>query len=230
MKQLLPALLFATALVATNINPAAIAQSSEPTLDELMPKAPQSPARPGANFRSMSGTIRLFDSVLIYPLPDWTTPDRETNPLADTNYSRGQQRAIFHLEMVPKGENKKDWKNLYAILAQENYPHGIRGHVREIIGGFRAGCRPSNTTVRPGRGTDTKFLLIIACGSYANNPSQGELAAFVVMQRGSTAVRLYREWRAPAFRSEDENQWPINGEELGKILTSMQKARLFPAR
>ena len=58
----------------------------------------------------------------------------------------------------------------------------------------------------------------------------GEVAAFVLMQRGKTAIRLYREWRGPAFRSEDPNQWPVSLKNVQRVIQTMTRARLVPAK
>ena len=193
------------------------------TLDDLM-------AKPKGPPPERNGVIRLFDSVLVYPLPDWTPPDTHSNPLAGTRYNRQEAPGVFKLEMTPKNESAENWFNLYALLARQNYKGSTGSHAREIASAFRQNCNPSNLSIRPGRGDDNRAFLLIACGNYSKRPQLGEVAAFALFRRGGTAVRLYREWKGAAFRANDPTSWPVTLEEFGVVTQAMAKAKLLPRR
>lgn len=194
------------------------------TLRDLMPEPPraQSPAK------GFEATIRLFDSVLIHPLPDWMPREIQGDPMSSTLFSRQEKGNVFRMEMVPKEETFQDWRNLYAVMGLRNYPGTISDHARQIITLFRSGCSPSNLAIRPPQGNANIALLIIACGSFSRQAGMGEVAVFVLLHRGKTAVRLYREWRGKAFRAEDRGQWPVKRKTLDHVIRTMTQARLVP--
>ena len=209
----------ATLALSAILAPQSYAQTE--TLDDLLP-APQ----PGAKYRGLNASVRLFDTVLVYPLPDWSPTERSSNPLKASKFNRTQKGNIFSLQMVPKEEEFKSWRNLYAIVGVANFPGNTRSHADQIIKQFRAGCRPSNLSIRPGSGNRNKAIIVIACGSYARKQDEGEIAAFVIFQHGKTAVRIYREWRGPAFQAGTSATWPVSPEEVQRVLRTMHASTL----
>ena len=200
------------------------AQSQVQTLDDLMADSPNSqPIR-----KSNVGSIRIFDSRLIHPMPDWLPQEIKANPMSLTRVSRQEGKNTFQIQMVPKEESITEWRNLFAIMGLQNYGGTNATHARDIVRGFRVGCKPSNLNVRPLQGNPKIALLVVICGSFAREPEIGEVGVFVLLQRGKTAVRLYREWRGPAFRSEDPSQWLVTTRSLDRIIKAMTRARLLP--
>ncbi|MEM8750252.1 MAG: hypothetical protein AAGF28_08110 [Pseudomonadota bacterium] len=188
------------------------------------------PERPPVNYNSVNGTIKLFNSTLIYPLPDWTPLDRSKNPLASTKFIRQSEDDLFHMEMIPINEDKKDWSNRYSITAQKTFPGSIRDHARQIIGKYRTPCQLSNFQVRPGKTTPNKAVLYLVCGNFVENRDEGLVAAFVLFKNRDNAIRLYREWKGPAFRSEDPSQWPVSREDFRRIFNTIVRADLARQR
>lgn len=202
----------------------ASAQARTETLEDLMADPPVTEPRR----KEFNGTLPLFDSLLIHPMPDWMPQEIQGNPITSTRFNRKQGKNVFLLEMMPREEKPSEWRNLYAVLGFRNYRGTNETHARLIGNSFKTGCKPSNLNVRPLQGNPKIALLVVACGSFARQTSIGEVAAFVLLQRGTTAVRLYRQWRGPAFRSEDPQQWPVTRKSLDRIIGKMIRARLGP--
>lgn len=202
------------------------AQSQMGTLEELMAK----PAAPAPGSQEFKGSISLFDSVLIYPMPDWMPRETQGNPMSSLRLNRRRGEKVFLLEMLPKEEPVSAWRNLYAVMGLRDYPGNNATHARDIVRALGSNCKPSNLNTGPLKGNPRLAVVVVACGSFAREPDKGEVAAFVLLQRGTTAVRLYRQWRGPAFRSEDPEQWPVKREAFERIIRQMTKARLTPLR
>ncbi len=206
----------AATLVAASASLAAPAFAQSETLDDLLP-APQ----PGAKYRGLNATVRLFDSVLVYPLPDWSPTEASSNPVTASRIKRSQKGNLFSLEMVPKEEEFKSWTNLYGVVGMANFRGSNQQHANLIVNQFKAGCRPSNLAVRPGSGNNKKAVIVVACGSYTTKRDQGEIAAFVLFKNGNTSARIYREWRGKAFQAQVTSTWPVSEEEVRRVLRTM---------
>jgi len=217
-------LLFAAACLALSVSGNVQAQSRVETLEDLMPEL-KTPRRPN---RDITGRVTIFDSILIHPLPDWTPYEIEANPITASKVNRERDDKSLKLTMVPREETFETWRNHYAIMGFRDYPGNNRTHANEIARRFGAGCRPSNLLIGPLQGNPKVAMLVAACGSFARQADKGEVAAFVLMQRGKTAIRLYREWRGPAFRSEDPNQWPVSLKNVQRVIQMMTRAQLLP--
>jgi len=218
--------------------PAALAQHSD-TQAQVPPSAqapegqsPRTPSppliaplRPNQNLRSANGVIRLFDSVLIYPLPDWTKLN-SSKALQSSRYNRLQQPGIFALEAVPIEETHTNWKNQYALLAIQNFRGGPVRNMQLTERNFQEGCAAGTVRMVHGVAREGVPTLLVACGAYAAKADTGEVGVFVFLQRGQTAVRLYREWRGPAFDPDDSKTWPVNRAQLMKVFKQLQSARL----
>ncbi|MEO0545748.1 MAG: hypothetical protein AAF035_02260 [Pseudomonadota bacterium] len=198
---------------------------SAPSLRQAPGAAPLTPMRPNQRLSNANGIIRLFDSVLLYPLPDWT-PLNTSTAMQASRFKRGQQPGVFSLQAIPREETYQDWKNLYALLAIQNFRGGPARNMMLAESNFQQGCAPG--TVRMERGTAREGVptLLVACGAYAKQPDMGEVGVFVFLQRGNTAVRLYREWRGPAFDPDDTAAWPVERPQLMKVFNQLQAARL----
>ncbi|MGI9356630.1 MAG: hypothetical protein ACR2PF_15905 [Rhizobiaceae bacterium] len=217
---------FVAACVALSVSDSVQAQSRMETLEDLMPES----KTPGHPRRDITGRVTVFDSLLIHPLPDWTPYEIQANPITASKINRERDGKTLKLTMVPREESFESWRNQYGILGFRDYPGDNRMHANEIARIFRTGCRPSNLRIGPLQGNPKIAMLVIACGSFARQAQMGEVAAFVLMQRGKTAIRLYREWRGPAFRSEDLNQWPVSLKNVQRVIQTMTRARLVPAK
>jgi hypothetical protein len=215
-KTSLSASLIALAMVTA---PNAYAQSE--SLDDLLP-----PPQPGAKYRGLNATVKLFDSVLVYPLPDWSPTERSAQPLTASRFNRSQKGNVFSLEMVPKEESFKDWTNLYGVVGMANFRGSNQQHAKLIVNQFKTGCRPSNLSVKPGGGNNKKAVIVVACGSYTKKRDIGEVAAFVLFRNGNTSARLYREWRGKAFQAEVPSTWPVSEEEVRRVLRTMATSTL----
>ena len=202
-----------------SVVPPSFAQNE--TLDDLLP-SPQ----PGAKYRGLNATVKLFDSVLVYPLPDWSPTEVSSNPLTASRFNRTQKGNVFSLEMVPKEDDFKSWTNLYGVVGMANFRGSTQQHANLIVNQFRTGCRPSNLAVKPGSGNNTKAVIVVACGSYNQKREQGEIAAFVLFKNGNTSARIYREWRGKAFQAEVTSTWPVSEEEVRRVLRTMAASTL----
>lgn len=204
------------------VAPVAGGHAQDETLHDLMPPPPAtSPQKAGIH-----ASIRLFDSLLIHPLPDWSPREVESDPLSATRFDRQRGENIIRQEMVPVEETFKDWRNLYGLMGLRNYPGTNAAHAGQIVRLFRTGCSPSNINIQPLHGNERMALQVVACGSFSRQPDIGEVAVFVLLKRGTTAARLYREWRGPAFRAEDPGQWPVKRNTLRHVIMTMTGARL----
>lgn len=207
--------------MAASFGAASPAFAQSETLDDLLP-APQK----GAKYRGLNATVRLFDSVLVYPLPDWSPTEASSKPLTASRFKRSQKGGIFSLEMVPKDEDFKKWRNLYGVVGMANFRGSTQQHANQIVSQFKTGCRPSNLSIRPGSGNSKKAVIVVACGSYAQKRDEGEIAAFVLFQNGKTSARIYREWRGKAFQAEVTSTWPVSEEEVRRVLRTMAASTL----
>ncbi len=220
----IPSLFFAllyTLIIGVSTDVAAQAQ----TLDDLMADPPSG----NTSNQTLQGRVRLFDSILVHPLPDWTPKEIQANPTGATRFNRQLNDNAFRLEMVPKDESLSDWRNLYAIMGFRGVKEPTEGHVRKLVSGFQRDCNPSNLNIRPVSGNANAALLIAACGSLTRQSNSGEVAAFLLLRRDETVVRLFRVWRGPAFRSEDPGQWPVTPKSFDRVVNAMIKSRLLPA-
>ncbi|MDD9908727.1 MAG: hypothetical protein OXR62_03460 [Ahrensia sp.] len=200
----------------------AIAQSRTQTLDDLMPQSSQ----PTLSKRDITGRVTIFDSVLVHPMPDWLPKEIQANPIRSTKINRSRDERSLLLEMIPREETFEDWRNLYTIIGFRDYPGDNASHARAIMRQFRDNCSPSNLMIGPLQGNPRLAMLVTACGSFARQRDMGEVAAFVLLQNGKTVARLAREWRGPAFRSEDPNQWPVSRASIQRIIQTMTRASL----
>ncbi|MEL6966456.1 MAG: hypothetical protein AAGM04_03660 [Pseudomonadota bacterium] len=195
-----------------------------PVIKTQAAKDPAPEAKTPRSLNSVNGVIRLFGTVLVYPLPDWTPLN--TNALKASRFNRQQRPGVFALQAIPKTETGNNWRNLYGILAIERFRGGPLRHLAITEGNFRQNCAADRLRLTQGTARVGVPTLFVACGAYTKDQTQGQIGVFVFLQNGQTAVRLYREWRGPAFDPDKQDSWPVDRAQLKTVFENLQAAQL----
>jgi hypothetical protein len=181
-----------------------------------------------------TATIRLFDTVLTFAPPPWTSgPDWIDQ--VETFENRGQtanDTRIFIQEFIPVGESFDSWSRLYAVSAETPLSGTLDGYRVGQVGIYTDACVDAQSLVSRTTPAD-RTLFTVFCPRYKANPDQGEVAFFSMMMQGETLVKTYYHIRVPAFTAADlagtGQGLPLPESELVKAITATGQARLIEA-
>ena len=195
------------------------------SLNDLLAPSPSKPA-----VRSHNGRVRIFDNVLVHPMPVWSSFDSGPAPAEQSRMQTGNQNGTYQMSMVPQDEEFKEWKNLFSVVGHNSPVRALRQHSNVVLQQFRAICSPSNSSaflvdVRPMR-----VMQVVACGNYSRDRATGQIAIVVSMQNQTGLVTMTRQWRTKSFQSAVRTSWPVSKQELDSVLNELSRARLIPIK
>ena len=194
------------------------------TLQDLLP-----PREEQSSKRAFDGRIRLFDHFLFYPMPVWSLVANGPAPAERSQFQRSRHKNAFRLDVVPKDEKFDDWNSRFSIIAFDNQNHPITTQATRLANYFRSECSPSNLRVFPGNRTQTKMVMVAACGNYSRKKDKGEMAAAIILKQGDINVTVMRQWRGPNFQARIRSQWPVSKSEIDGVLNELVRSKLVPA-
>lgn len=201
------------------------AQQDLGTLQELLPPSPGANAR-----RSINGRIRVFDNVLIHPMPVWSKYSDGPAPSERSKIQTATRDGIYSMNMTPREETLDNWKSIFTITGVNRAGISIKEHAESVAAQFQSVCSPSNLKFFPGRQTPISVLFVVACGNYSRDREQGHMAAVVVLKTETTVVTISRQWRDKAFQAAIQSAWPVDKDELESVMAELAKSRLIPLR
>ncbi len=217
-----PSLALCVALCITT-SPA-VADDGLGSLEDLL-----APSQNPAPARSYSGRVRVFDSVLIHPMPVWSRIEDGAAPAERSRFQRSNQNGIFRFDLAPHEESFKDWSNLLSMVAFQNHPGPIELQAGRLVAHFKTICSPNNFNAFPAGKSPTKRVMVVVCGNYSRNREQGVVAAVTLLKRGNLAVTIMRQWKRKSFITSVTSDWPVTRKEIDGVLGELIKSRLIPA-
>ena len=203
----------------------AIAQDGLGSLNDLLAPSPSLNAP-----RSLNGRVRIYDSVLVHPMPVWSRVEDGAAPSERSIFQRSSQENVFRFDIAPRGESFKDWRNLFAVVAFKNRPGPIERQAHGVVQHFKRQCSPNNLGIYPGNKTTEKLVLVVSCGNYSRQREFGEIAAVTIVKRGNLAVTLMRQWKRKSWITSVPSQWPVSRKEIDGVLKELVRSRLLPAK
>ena len=133
------------------------------------------------------------------------------------------------LELIPSSESIDAWTRMLAamVVAQPGYDTPTLEY--SISAAFQQGCTPDTLSLgiaKPANGNLPRVLYAV-CGRYADGltgtvTGQGEVLIATVYQTEKGAVKVYQEWRGPAFDPREPAQWPVDSTELDWSIEALQ--------
>jgi len=192
------------------------------SLEDLLP-----PSSSKSKARSFTGRIRIFNSVLLHPLPVWSRVANGPAPAEKTKLTTANRKGVYYLDMVPKDESFKQWTNRFGVVGFNQPNASLQRQSNLVVQHFRSICSPSNLQVFRGRQAADRTVIVVACGSYSRQPGTGQMAAVMFLKNKTQSVTMRREWRGPAFQSKVASTWPVPKRELDGVLSELYRSRLL---
>jgi len=178
--------------------------------------------------------IEMQGQTVTLPRPSWSIG--KGDELASEMFRKVHANGVEIIEFIPAGETLDTWTRMSAalVVAQPGYP--ADAHMGSVVDAFTAGCKPD--ALRFGTelpATDGRpAVLVAACeefnpGPVGTAPGQGEIMLLVVAENAGGAVKVYEEWRGPAFSLDDVGTWPVDLQEYRSRAEALQASVGFVA-
>lgn len=131
------------------------------------------------------------------------------------------------MEVIPADEDINNWTRMIAALTVNSPEYTAAAHEDNLISSFEKGCVRDTLqmgTAMPDDG-DLARVVIIVCGAYQTGPvgtsdGMGEVLIASMLGTEAGAVRIYQEWRGPAFDAADKASWPVAQDELTNAIVA----------
>lgn len=202
------------------------AQEDLGTLQDLLP--PSSSVNSAR--RSLNGQVRLFDNVLIHPMPVWSSFANGPAPAERSKIKTANKNGLYQMSMVPREEDFANWQNLFTVTAHQRDKRSVGQQGRQVMQQFRTICSPSNLQVFKVHASPTMLIQVVACGNFSRERSKGQMAAIVTLRNESGLVTLTRQWSTPAFQSKIPTSWPVPKNEMDGVLGELSRSKLVPLK
>jgi hypothetical protein len=168
------------------------------------------------DFRGMTasdakGTIQnihIFDSVLTFPYPDWF----KTGLVGDI-YKK-QDGPTFIYEQVPVNETLNNWQEMFAVSAikHDSPKFNMAAFIDTTFKPYEESCGTEDFVAEPLMQKTDDEMYIIFCSDTNNSvnttesdTSYGEVAIFRFIKHHDTYIKIYQEWKIPAFDLNSPN-------------------------
>ena len=170
-------------------------------------------------------TLETLGHVLTLPVPAWGE-GAGGNDLSAMQLVRTPASPTAEvMELIPADETIDSWTRMIAALAVNEPGYPAAAHEDSLVTSFKAGCQPDKLqmgTAMPDDG-DLSRVVVIACGQYqpglvGTADGMGEVLIASLFETSAGAVKIYQEWRGPAFDLNDQSTWPVAQEELANAM------------
>lgn len=164
--------------------------------------------------------------------PSWSLG--KAGELASETYRKVHAQGVELIELIPAGDSFDDWTRMSAALVVVRPGYSAKMHMASVVDAFTAGCKPEALafgTELPA--TDGRpAVLVAACGEFNPGPvgaapGQGEIMLLAIAESAGGAVKIYEEWRGPAFDLKDDSTWPVDIAEYRARATALQNSVRF---
>ena len=176
--------------------------------------------------------IEMQGQKLTLPRPSWSVG--RAGDLASETYRKVHAEGVELVELIPAGDSFETWTRMSAALVVVQPGYTAQMHMASVVDAFTAGCKPEalkfGTELPAAEGRPA--VLVAACGEFNPGPvgaaqGQGEILLLVVAENARGAVKVYEEWRGPAFNLDDTGTWPVSLEEYLARARALQSAVRF---
>lgn len=136
---------------------------------------------------------------------------------------------VEQIDFVPVSESFDDWTGHLSALAIKAPDVAYETMVGSLVAPIRQICSPDRvltTTISP-QGSARFGTYVVMCGQYAENAAgvdegEGEILLAVVLKTAAGAVKVWTEFRGPAFDLDNSETWPISEAELALYAVELQ--------
>ncbi|SKA38245.1 hypothetical protein SAMN02745126_06029 [Enhydrobacter aerosaccus] len=175
------------------------------------PGAGWSQTKSGLAGLPMSQTVRVFDAVVIYPVPPWVA--RSSDPLnANTSFPL-QRGNTYSLEQISPKETLQNWTQMLKITGMQS-PEVPKLGMRQALGLFTspysAACDKGNAGQQLISEDKTTAVVVILCGNTAAGnrtvgygDGVGEISVAKLFALKNTLVAIQFSWRGRKFSHLD---------------------------
>jgi hypothetical protein len=172
--------------------------------------------------------VGTFDHATSINLPPWVS---EAAPLNFESYeelaptSTGE---VYLMETIPKGESFNNWSELYALFAQTGVNGTAELYADQTLGDYSRACAELGMFKSPDN-TASKAQIMIYCGKYNDNPSQGEVAFFNIQVVDGMLLKNYYHIRTEAFEVSGSNPTsPLSDAEIQMGFAQVAVLEAYP--
>jgi len=158
------------------------------------------------------------------PMPDFSARSR---PEVSRQSGMGALGHIVIDELIPEGESFENWSSLYAIKLEEGIDLTLSQYVGQLKDIYFGACEDlAEFMIMPLEDQPALSMFVIPCQSYIANPTQGEVAVFVILKTGDDFINVYQHWRGPAFMGVNPATWPVSPQQLDLFFANAADIRV----
>ena len=178
--------------------------------------------------------VEMQGQRITLPRPSWSAG--KAGELASETYRKVHAEGVELIELIPVGDSFDTWTQMSAALVVAQPGYSAQMLMVSVVDAFVAGCKPEALafgTELPA--TDGRpAVLVAACGDFnpgpvGTAPGQGEIMLLAVAENAGGAVKVYEEWRGPAFDVKDNSTWPVDIGEYRARAAALQSSVRFQA-
>lgn len=186
---------------------------------------------------NMTFSMRIFDSLLLYPAPSWIKDYKDLPALRNSKINRQRKKGTFQWEMIPPHETFSTWSQLYGIGAYyvknaDTPLYKLRENSLQV---FNRACGRQNTfarTINDYTSSNTTLLICLA-SPYAPKESGygkdiGEIMLLHTLKTHHQLIKVYHEWRGKSFNMNNKSNWPVSQYTLNKMIKRFESIRIKP--
>ena len=185
----------------------------------------QEPIKP----KKITQVIKLYQGVLEFPPPLWV---KEPKNLGNTEFFRNQQKNMFTLEQIPKGQQFDGWKQLYGIYGFYLPDYDMKRFIQESINALALGCKEKAKITLAGA-ENSSVILTYLCTDLIDplvkDGDNTESGFLLISQVEQSFAKVYVAWRSKREYMKTD-KWPMNKENVSKAYGALQSVRYFPAQ
>lgn len=176
--------------------------------------------------------LEMQGHKLTLPRPSWSLG--KAGELNSETHRKVHAEGVELIELIPAGDSFDSWTRMSAALVVAQPGYSAKMHMHSVVVAFVAGCKPEALafgTELPA--TDGRpAILVAACGEFnpgpvGTAPGQGEIMLLAIAEKASGAVKVYEEWRGPAFDLKDYSTWPVDIAEYRARAAALQSSIRF---
>lgn len=176
--------------------------------------------------------VEMQGHKLTLPRPSWSLG--KAGELDSETYRKVHAEGVELIELIPAGDSFDSWTRMSAALVVVQPGYSAKMHMASVVDAFVAGCKPEALafgTELPA--TDGRpAILVAACGEFnpgpvGTAPGRGEIMLLAIAENASGAVKVYEEWRGPAFDLKDDSTWPVEIGEYRARAAALQSSVRF---
>ena len=179
----------------------------------------------------------IYGTTVIYPAPSWIGDDVDPKTVIGLSEAfRSQQDPVFSLEWIPKGERYGQWSKLFAVFGQQADTRSVslKQFASVSLRPFFAVCGRDGLKIEMLKQTETLTAFLLLCPDTPNGAAfpgygkgVGEIGLFHFHKADGVFLKVYQEWRGPAYKVADPETWPVTMEELNRMVARFATIRVI---